>query len=109
MIVPDYTLPNTHRWARGLKQQMLFTVYLLPTKENKLPFSVSRYICIEMAAYIYKRKTEAQAIFLYPFTVGSSYKPKLVVCPFDYKETNGSYPFANVLHGLNGLNGLANL
>ncbi len=37
-----------------------------------------------------KRKTEGQAIFLNPFTVCSSCKPKFVVCPFVYKETNGS-------------------
>jgi hypothetical protein len=32
-----------------------------------------------------------------------------VVCPFDHKETIGSYPFVNGLNGLkeqNGLNGL---
>jgi hypothetical protein len=27
---------ETHRWARLLKQQTPFTVYCLPTKENKL-------------------------------------------------------------------------
>ncbi len=30
----------THRWAHLLKQQSSFAVYRLPTKENKLPFSV---------------------------------------------------------------------
>jgi hypothetical protein len=30
-----------HRWARLLEQQSPTTVYRLPTKENKLPFSVS--------------------------------------------------------------------
>jgi hypothetical protein len=30
-----------HRWACLLKQQSSITVYRLPTKENKLPFSVS--------------------------------------------------------------------
>jgi hypothetical protein len=49
-------------------------------------------------------KTEAQTISLNLFTVYSSCKRKFVVCPFVDEETNGSYPFAN---GLNGLNGVA--
>jgi hypothetical protein len=44
MTVPDYTVHNIHRWARCLKQQTSFTVYRLPTKENKLPFSFSIYM-----------------------------------------------------------------
>jgi hypothetical protein len=44
---------------------------------------------------------EAQVIFLNPFTVGSSCKRKFVICPFVYKETNVSYPFANRLNRLN--------
>jgi hypothetical protein len=32
----------SHRWARLLKQQTLITVYHLPTKENKIPFSFCR-------------------------------------------------------------------
>ncbi len=32
---------------------------------------------------------------------------EFVVCPFVYEEPNGSYPFANRLNGLNGLNRLA--
>ncbi len=60
--------------------------------------------CIYMFFYIYiccrfKRKTEAQAIFLNPFFC-SSCKRNFVVYPFVYKETNGSYPFANGLQGL---------
>jgi hypothetical protein len=47
---------------------------------------------------------EALAIFLNPFTICSSCKQKLVVCPFVDEETNGNNPFPN---GLNGLNGLA--
>jgi hypothetical protein len=31
---------NWHRWAHLLKQQTLITVYLLPTKEDKLLFSI---------------------------------------------------------------------
>jgi hypothetical protein len=53
-----------------------------------------------------KRKEEAQAIFLNPFTVCSSCKKKVVICPFVEKETNGSCPFAN---GLILLNELAHL
>ncbi len=51
-----------------------------------------------------KQTTKAQMIFLNPFTVCSSHKPMFVVCPFVDEETNGRFPFAN---GLNGLNGLA--
>ncbi len=40
-----------------------------------------------------KRKKEAQAIFLNPFTGCSSCKRKFVVCPFFDEETNWSYPF----------------
>ncbi len=53
------------------------------------------YICSR-----FKRKTEAQAIFLNSFTVCSSCKRKFVICPFVYEETNGSYLFANGLSRL---------
>jgi hypothetical protein len=59
-----------------------------------------------------KWKTEAQAIFLNPFTVCSSCKRKFVVCLFVWTETNESYPLANglnVLNGLSRLNGLTHL
>ncbi len=114
-----------HPWAHSRNQQTVITVYRLPSKENKLSFSVSSIFCIYtvyryiycififastyLYLYIYrtcccfKRKMEAQAIFLDPFIVCSSCKWKLVVCPFIYVETNRSYPFAN------GLNGLAHL
>ncbi len=87
--------------------------------KGKLPFSISSVFCfyiyrngsIYICTYIYtgiysiylylymyiccrfKRKTEARAISFSPFTV----------CLFVDKETNGSYPFANRLNGLNGL------
>ncbi len=57
----------------------------------------------------FKWKTEAQAFFFNPFTLCSSNKLKFADCPFVNKETNGSYPFANKLNLLNGLNGLAHL
>ncbi len=47
-----------------------------------------------------KRKTEAPAIFINPFTVCTPCKRKFVVCLFVDEETNGSYPFANGLYGL---------
>jgi hypothetical protein len=53
-----------------------------------------------------KRKTEAQAIFLNPFTVCSLYKWKFGVCQFVDEETNRSNLFAN---GLSGLIRLAHL
>ncbi len=68
--------------------------------------SISIIIHIQYIYCRFKRKTEAQVIFLYPFTVCSSCKRKFVVCPFVYEETYRSYLFAN---GLNGLNGLAQL
>jgi hypothetical protein len=40
------------RWARLLKQQSSTTVDRLPSKENKLPFSVSRICMYCMYAYI---------------------------------------------------------
>ncbi len=42
-------------------------------------------------------KTEAEAIFLNPFTVCSSCQRKCVVSPFVDEETNGRYLFANGL------------
>ncbi len=58
-----------------------------------------------------KQKSEAQVIFLSPFTICSSCKQKFCQCPFGHKETNGSYRFADGLNklGLNGLIGLAHL
>jgi hypothetical protein len=50
-----------------------------------------------------KRKTEAQVVFLHPFTICLLCIQKVVVCPFVDEETNRSYPFAK------GLNGLAQL
>jgi hypothetical protein len=43
---------------------------------------------------------EAQAIFLNPFTVCSSFKRKFVVCSFVAEETDGNYPFAKGLNKL---------
>jgi hypothetical protein len=39
IVVPNQD--RLHRWARLLRQQTSITVYRLPTKKNKLPFSVS--------------------------------------------------------------------
>jgi hypothetical protein len=44
-----------------------------------------------------KQKTEAQAIFLNPFTVCSSCKRKLPICPLVAEVKNGSNPFAKGL------------
>ncbi len=60
----------------------------------------------------FKRKMEAQAIFLHPFTISSSCIWKFVVLKFVDEKTNRSYSFANRLNELkrlNGLNGLAHL
>ncbi len=53
------------------------------------------YICCHS-----KRKTEAQKIFLNPFTVCSSCKRKFDIYLFTDKETNRSYLFASILNGL---------
>jgi hypothetical protein len=47
-----------HKWARVRKQQTSIPILHLPTKENKLTFSVYRYIpygtvCIKTAVFIY--------------------------------------------------------
>ncbi len=55
------------------------------------------------------RKRSPGKCFFNPFTVCSWCKQKCVVSPFVDEETNGSYPFANRLNGLSGLNGLAHL
>ncbi len=120
-------------WARLLKQKSSITVYRFSTEEKKRPFtlsvwskptevcclqqtngscrfSVSSVFCLRNSWNVEKwkhgdnkRKTEAQAIFLNPFTVCSLCKQNFVVCPFVDEETKSSYPFAN------GLNGLAHL
>jgi hypothetical protein len=65
------------------------------------------YICISISIYIFAAvsngKVKAWAIFLNPLTICSLCKRKFVIGPFVYKETSGSYLFAN------GLNGLAHL
>ncbi len=114
-----------------LTQQTSFTVHRLPTKEQisvfriyilkrqyiyrciyiyiyryvyvNIPLSISMYTLLYIHICRFKRKTEAQAICLNPFTVCSSSERKFVICPYVYKQTNGSYLFAN------GLNGLAHL
>jgi hypothetical protein len=50
---------NKHTWAHLLKQQTSITVYRLPTKENKIPFSVSSVFCIYLYFQIYRWKASA--------------------------------------------------
>jgi hypothetical protein len=97
-----------------LKQQSSITVYRLPTKEDKFPFSVSVYskqtevfrfffplaenkrklpfsdgsvsVCGSMETWRHKRIAEPAGNFLNPFTVCSLCLPKFVVCPFVDKE-----------------------
>ncbi len=61
-----------------------------------IPVSIFRY----KNMLPFQMKTEAQAIFLNPYTVCSSCKWLFVFCPFVYEVTNGSYLFANRLNGL---------
>jgi hypothetical protein len=89
-----------------LKQPSSITVYRLPTKETHFGFP---FVYAANKRKLPKRKTEAEAIFLNPFTLCSSCKRKFVVCPFVDEETNESYLFANGLNGLYGINGLAHL
>jgi hypothetical protein len=51
----------------------------------------------------FQTENESRVISLNPFTVSSSEKRKLVVCPIADKEANGRNQFANELNGLNGL------
>jgi hypothetical protein len=69
--------------------------------------SIYIYIHIHAAVSNGKHKMKAQEIFLDLFAVCSSSQWKFVVYPFVYEETNRSYPFANGLKELIGLNGLA--
>jgi hypothetical protein len=114
-----------HRSAHLLKQQTSITIYCLPTKENKPLFSVCKnqkkcalccFLFVPFSIYIYmyiiseclyiyidiylcrrfKRKTEAQSIFLFP----SSCKQKFAFCLFVYEETNGTFPFKKLLNRL---------
>ncbi len=47
-----------------------------------------------------KRENGSPDDFSKSVTICSLCKRKFVVCPFVFKETNGSYPFANRLNGL---------
>jgi hypothetical protein len=49
---------------------------------------------------LFQTESEAQVIFLNPFTICPSCKRKFVVCSFVDEEKNGSYPFANGLTDL---------
>jgi hypothetical protein len=108
------------------KRKFSVSVFPVCSNKRKLPISIcsisvyvyvlkgqhiyiNKYLCKYVSIYIccsFKRKPEAQAIFLNPFTVFSSCKWKFVVCLFVYYETNGSCPFA---HGLNGITHLGYL
>ncbi len=64
-------------------------------------YDSSIYLYISIYVYInilymlaFKRKMEAQAIFLNSFNVCSLCKRKFVICSFVYKEIKGSYPLA---------------
>ncbi len=96
------------RWARSQKQQTSITVYRLTSV-----FCIYDSIYIYIYTHIYsiyillfQMEIEAQAIFLNPFTVCLHANWSLSFVRFLRRNTNGSYPFAN---GLNGLNGLAHL
>jgi hypothetical protein len=92
--------PRNYNGLRARERKNTFHMTL--NQRQLLTFgTVYIFICC-----CFKRKAEAQVIFLNPFTVCSSCKWKFVVCPLVYEETNGSYLFAK---GLNGLNGLAHL
>ncbi len=126
-------LQYMHRWeTRLLKQQTSITgtVYPLPTKENKLPFSVSsvfhtysiylyvyiyievRYICILKWQHVCS-SIDIDIYICAAVTNGKrKRKPRrfsFIRLPFAYRA-NGSYPFANGSYPFaNGLNGLAHM
>jgi hypothetical protein len=78
------------------------TFSLLPTLALHIQMEMVAYIyiCCRFNSYILlsqaeDEKTEAQAIFLNPFTVCSLCNQKFAACPFVNKETNGSYLVAS--------------
>ncbi len=52
----------------------------------------------------FQTENESPGNVLNPFTVCSPCKRNFVVCPFADENTNRSYPLANGLHGINGIN-----
>ncbi len=120
------------------QKKLLFSVFICskPTEvscfrfpfavnKGKLPFFISSVFQIYIIIYI--RKTELY-VYIYicchfkrktkngcpgeRFTIYSLCKRQFVICLFVDKETDGSYPCANRLNwlkGLNGLNGVAHL
>ncbi len=86
------------------------TNFRFPFSANKwkLVVSVFRF---PFAANKRKFQTEngSPGNFLNPFTVCSPCKRNFVVCPFADENTNRSYPLANGLHGINGINESAHL
>jgi hypothetical protein len=92
-------------------------------------YSIYIYMCIDRAAYVLYRHIDIDIyIYLYDYIYiyilisaavsRGKWKPRQfdlirvpfahranvnVVCPFAFKETNGSYPFANGLNGLSHL------
>ncbi len=62
-------------------------------------YGIYLYGYIRLYMLPFQRETEAQLIFLNPFTICTSCKQKFVVCPFVYEETNGCYLIANGLRG----------
>jgi hypothetical protein len=69
------TVTRLHRSARLLKQQSSITVYRLPSKENKLPFSVS----------IFSKQTEV-CRFCFPFATN---KQKLLFSVSSFSWRHG--------------------
>ncbi len=89
-------------YKENIKKKYIY-IHLYIYIEISIYISISKYIYI---CCCFKWKTKAIVIFLNPFAVCSLCKLEFVIRPFSYKETIGSYLFAD---GLNGLNRLAHL
>ncbi len=79
-----------HRWGRLLKQPSSITVYDLPTKENKLPFSVS---CLQLT------NGNCRFPYIYPAVSNGQWKPRqfsFIHLPFAHRA-HGSLSFFHLL------------
>jgi hypothetical protein len=110
--IVDYRLPFANKGKQtSLCSKSGSLPFPFAENKRKLPFSIGSVFCLRNSGNVetwrhgdggmeneeIKQKTEAQPIFLNPFTVCSSCKWKFVFCQFFNEEINGSNPFANGL------------
>jgi hypothetical protein len=103
---------NNHRWARLLTQQTSITVYCLPTKENKLSFSVfccrkQTEVCRFRFPYKYNETAASTYIvrYLFIYVIDGQVRLVRLVCLkrgtlfvsfFVNKRANDKLPFAPI-------------